>query len=108
PASGGTPTQVTTLDAARKQYGHRFPTLLPDGDHFLYAALPGHNGKFDIFSGSLSKDETTLVGSMDAAPVYADPGWLLYARQGVLVAVAFDAATRKTTGDPVSLGDEPS
>ena len=52
--NGGTPEAVTALDAAKKEYGHRFPTLLPDGEHFLYAALPGKNGKFDIFAGSLA------------------------------------------------------
>jgi Tol biopolymer transport system component len=45
---------------------------------------------------------------MDSAPVFADPGWLLYARQGVLVAQPFDPRTRQLTGDPVSLPDEPT
>jgi len=109
PASGGTPpAPATTLDAARKEYGHRFPAFLPDGNHFLYASLPGRNGKFDIFAGSLGDASRTLVGSMDSAPVYADPGWLLYARQGVLAAQAFDPRTLQLTGDPVSLPDEPT
>jgi eukaryotic-like serine/threonine-protein kinase len=107
-ASGGTPVPVTSLDPARKEYGHRFPTMLPDGDHFLYAALPGKNGKFDIFAGSLSDKSKTAVASLEAAPVYAEPGWLLYARQGVLAALPFDARALKVTGDPVILGDEPS
>jgi Tol biopolymer transport system component len=107
-ANGGTPTPVTTLDAAHKEYSHRFPTLLSDGEHFLYAALPGKNGQFDTFAASLSDRSRTLVGSMESAPVYADPGWLLYARQGVLTAQPFDARTLKLTGEPVSLGDEPS
>ena len=44
------PSRLTTLDSARKEYGHRFATFLPDGERFLYAALPGKNGKFDIFA----------------------------------------------------------
>ena len=44
---------------------------------------------------------------MESAPVYAAPGWLLFTRQGVLAAQAFDAAALRTTGDVVSLGDEP-
>ena len=106
--TGGTPEPVTKLDEGRKQYGHRFPTFLPDGDHFLYAALPGRDGKFDIFVGSLSGGSTTLVGSMEGAPVYAPPGFLLYVRQGRLAAQAFDARTLKTTGEPTSLDDEPT
>ncbi len=108
PAGGGTPEPVTTLDAAKKEFGHRFPSFLPDGEHFLFAALPGRAGKFDIFVGSIADGSRTFVGSMESAPVYADPGWLLYARQGVLAAQAFDPRTRQITGDPVPLEDEPT
>jgi serine/threonine protein kinase/sugar lactone lactonase YvrE len=111
PASGGPSTPITSVDETRGEVGHRFPSLLPDGDHFLYAALPGKDGKFDIYVGSL-KDTThqqrTFVGAMDAAPVYAEPGYLLFARQGALSAVPFDARTLKVTGDPIQLEDEPA
>jgi Tol biopolymer transport system component len=111
PASGGPSTPITSVDEARGEVGHRFPSLLPDGDHFLYAALPGKEGKFDIYAGSL-KDAThqqrTFIGAMDAAPVYAEPGYLLFARQGVLSAVPFDARALKVTGDPIQLEDEPA
>ncbi|MEO5894133.1 MAG: protein kinase [Vicinamibacterales bacterium] len=108
PATGGTPEPVTRIDSSRKEYSHRFPSMLPDGVHFLYAALPGKNGRFDIFVGSLSDDVRTAIGSLEAAPVYADPGWLLYAKQGVLAASPFDLKTLKITGDPVVLDDEPA
>ncbi|HET7694123.1 MAG TPA: protein kinase [Vicinamibacterales bacterium] len=106
-ASGGTPAPATSLDTARKEIGHRFPTFLPDGRHFIYAALPGKEGRFDILAGSLDDDSHTLVGSMDSAPVYAEPGWLLYARQGVLAAQRFDARTLKISGEAQLLPDEP-
>ncbi len=48
------------------------------------------------------------MASLEAAPVFAAPGWLLYARQGVLTALPFDARALQVTGDPVNLGDEPS
>jgi serine/threonine protein kinase len=111
PATGGTPVPATTLDPERKEFGHRFPTLLPDGDRFLYIALPGREGKFDVFAGSLadpSPKARVLVGALDAAPVYAEPGYLLYNRQGVLAALPFDAKTLKITGDPILLVDEPA
>ena len=69
---------------------------------------PGKNGRFDIFAGSLA-DTSRTAGRIDgSAPVYAEPGWLLYARQGVLSAQPFDARALKITGDPISLDDEPS
>jgi Tol biopolymer transport system component len=107
PAAGGTAAAVTTLDASRKESSHRFPTLLPDGDHFLYAALPARDGKFEIYAASLSAPGRTLIGSFDSAVSYADPGWLLYLRNGVLVAHPFDTATRTLAGSPVPLDDEP-
>jgi serine/threonine protein kinase len=107
-ASGGTAEPVTAIDTTRKEYGHRFPSFLPDGIHFLYATLPGKNGRFDIFVGSLSDTTRTYVGALEAAPVYAEPGWLLYARQGVLAAAPFDLQQMKITGEPVMLEDEPA
>ena len=107
-ASGGTPVPVTTLDPAKKEFSHRFPTFLPDGRHFLYAALPGKAGKFEIFVGSLDDTARVAIGAMDSAPVYADPGWLLSSRQGVLAAQAFDPRTLKMSGDPIQLPDEPT
>ena len=88
-ANGGDVTPLTTLDAGRGEAGHRFPVFLPDGDHFLYAALPGHDGKFNILASSLSDPKSAaLVGEMGSAPVFASsaasgqgPGWLLYGRQ---------------------------
>jgi Tol biopolymer transport system component len=106
PASGGTATPLTALTG--KEYGHRAPHILPDGEHFLYAVLPGKDGKFEIVAGSLKDKSRVSIGFMDAMPVYADPGWLLYARQGVLVAVPFDASTLKVTGNAVTLPDEPT
>jgi serine/threonine protein kinase len=37
-ATGGEPTQVTTLDESRQETSHRWPFFLPDGRHFLYLA----------------------------------------------------------------------
>ena len=108
PATGGTPVQVSTLDTSRGEYGHRFPSFLPDGDHFLYAAVPDHKGAFDIFVGSLSNSARTLIGQLESAPVFASPGYLLYARQGLLMARPFNARTLRLTGEPVTLDDQPS
>jgi len=107
-ASGGTPAPVTAIADGGAVQGHRFPSFLPDGDHFLYAAVPAHNGRFTIFAGSISGGAAVEIGAMDTAPVYADPGYLLYGRQGALVAQAFDATALKITADPITLDDEPA
>ena len=107
-ANGGTPAPVTAIADGGAVQGHRFPSFLPDGEHFLYAAVPAHNGRFTIFAGSISGGPAVEIGAMDTAPVYAQPGYLLYGRQGALIAQAFDAAALKITADPITLDDEPS
>jgi Tol biopolymer transport system component len=107
-ANGGDPVPATTLDATQKEFAHRFPSFLPDGEHFLYAALPAHEGKFAIFAGSTKDTSRSPIASLESAPVYAAPGYLLYRRQAVLVAQPFDAKTLKFTGEAVPLEDEPT
>ena len=106
-ASGGTPAPATSLDASRGETGHRFPSFLPDGDHFLYAALPGRAGAFDVYVGSLSGSKAGLLMKAESTPVYAAPGYLLFDRKAGLVAQRFDPASRTLSGDPLPLEDVP-
>jgi Tol biopolymer transport system component len=107
-ANGGDPKPVTTLDAARGETGHRFPWFLPDGQHFLFSTLPTKNQKFDAFVGSLDGTRSDQLMSSEGAAVYAEPGYLLFARKNVLVAQPFDARARRLSGEPIAIGDAPS
>jgi serine/threonine protein kinase/Tol biopolymer transport system component len=107
-ANGGAPVPASVLDASRKEMGHRFPAFLPDGDRFLFATIPGSDSGFDVVAGSVRDlAARTRIGSMETVPVYAEPGWLVFARQGVLTAQRFDAKALRLTGEAVSLGDQP-
>jgi len=105
PAAGGEPKPVTTLDSTRAETGHRFPQFLPDGRHFLFSALPARDGKYDIYVGSLDSPERRLLMSAGTGVTWAPPGYLLYARDGKLIAQGFDAKALELRGDPVPLGD---
>lgn len=107
-ATGGDPKAATTLDAARGETGHRFPWFLPDGRHFLFAALPPKSQKFDLYVGSTDGSAPTAVTSAEGAAVYAEPGYLLFARKNVLVAQRFDAGSLQLSGEPMTIGDAPS
>jgi Tol biopolymer transport system component/tRNA A-37 threonylcarbamoyl transferase component Bud32 len=107
-ANGGDPAPLTMLDTNGKETGHRFPQFLPDGDHFLFAALPVRAGKFNIFVGSLSGAARQLLAPMENVPVFAEPGYLLFLRKGVLVAQRFDPRARTLSGEPAPLGDVPA
>jgi len=107
-ANGGDPKPATSLDAKLGQTGHRFPWLLPDGKHFLFASLPAKGLKYDIFVGSTDDASAQPLMEAESAPVYAEPGYLLFARKDVLVAQPFDAGTHQLSGEPIAIGDAPS
>ena len=99
PASGGETRPVTTLDTTRTESAHRFPCFLPDGTHFLYVALPGRNELFDTRVGSLDDPRPgPVVVTSPSAAWFVDPGWLVFNREGAVVAQRFDPRTRKATG----------
>ena len=105
--NGGEPAPATTLDAARGETGHRFPSFLPDGRHFLFATLPQKNLQFDLFVGSLDDSSRVPLGSAEGAAVYAEPGYVLFNRKGVLFAQAFDTATNQLSGEPAAISPAP-
>ncbi|HEX5131484.1 MAG TPA: protein kinase [Candidatus Krumholzibacteria bacterium] len=105
-ANGGESVPITQLDST--EIAHRFPQFLPDGKRFLYTCLPPHDGKFRIRMGSLDgKTNQIVMETAGTGVVYAEPGYLLYRRDDVIVAHPFDAKAGRVTGEPVSLGDRP-
>jgi hypothetical protein len=56
-ASGGEPVLVTSLDPERGENSHLLPSLLPDGQHFLY-----------LRASSAASLDGVYVGDLDAAP----------------------------------------
>ncbi len=106
-ANGGEVVPVTTLDS--NETAHRFPHFLPDGKHFLYSSLPPREGRYTIYMQSMDGGERHVVTqSAGSGVVYAQPGYLIYQRDDLIVAHAFDARRGKTHGEPVSLGDRPT
>jgi len=98
PATGGEPKPVTTVDTARKELLHLYPCFLPDGRHFLYRVV-GTDVAQSVVAGSLDSKEVKQLLTDAAPPVYAEPGWLLFVRNGALMAQHFDADHLKLTGD---------
>jgi serine/threonine protein kinase/Tol biopolymer transport system component len=107
-SAGGSPSELTKVDSARSEAGHRWPVFLPDGKHFLYLAanFSGRPGINAIFVGSLDSTEKRFVVSASANAFYAEPGYLLYMRDKTLVAQSFDLRHFTLSGDPHTLSDE--
>ena len=106
-ATGGVPTPVTTLDAVKREAGHRFPSFLPDGDHFLFVVFPARDLRHDVAIGSLTSSSRESLAAFETAPIYAPPGYLLFTRRGELVAQPFDQNSRRLSGEPIPLDDAP-
>jgi eukaryotic-like serine/threonine-protein kinase len=103
---GGEVVTVATADSARGETALRFPCFLPDGKHFLYVSLPRKRGQFEVHVGALDSHEDRRIMTAGSAPVYADPGYLIFAREGRLVAQRFDCSSLRPTGRAFSLSDE--
>jgi Tol biopolymer transport system component len=102
-ANGGTATPLTRLDPARGETSHGFPAFLPDGRRLLYWARPSNT----VWLTSLDGAEPKLILSAPVSQaVYAPPGWLLFVRQGTLLAQPFDPERATLTGEARPLAQQ--
>jgi len=99
-AAGGVAAPLTALDPARRESSHRWPYFLPDGLHFLFYARSGQREKAGIYVGSLDSKETRRLLYAPSNAAYAPPGYLLFDRDGTLMAQAFDLKKLRITGEP--------
>ncbi len=106
-AAGGEPVAATVLDTTRRESGHRFPCFLPDGEHFLFVALPGSPAGYDIFVGSLRSRAVKRLLTAQSAAVYAEPGYLLFERGGRVMAQRFDSQRLELRGEATAIAEAP-
>jgi len=105
PASGGTPRPITTLNLDRQENSHRWPYVLPDGRHFLFTARSALKENTAIYVGSLDSSQVWRLTTEQSSSAYAPPGYLLFARNGTLMAQRFDARKLELTGDAFPVAD---
>lgn len=103
-AAGGPQREVTSLDRARKDTTHRHPSFLPDGKHFLFSAEGGPTEP-EIQIGSMESQEIVSIGLTGRMPIYSSH-YILFSRGSSLVAQPFDPATRRLTGDSITLAED--
>ena len=103
--SGGAPTPVTTLDGSGSEIAHLWPQFLPDGKHFLYFSFGSAPGAGAIYAASLDSKERKLILNNITDAVYASSGYLLFIRQGTLMAQPFDAARLELGGEAVPVAE---
>ncbi len=106
PASGGTPQRITTLDLVRNEGTHRWPSFLPDGNHFLFMAA-------DL--GAVTPENVFYLGSLDgkgsrilfhgSSPIFYALGHVVYLADRVLMARAFNVDKLDFTGEAFSVAE---
>jgi Tol biopolymer transport system component len=108
-ADGGTPTRVTSLDKARREINHYWPSFLPDGKHFVYLATANASDTTkaipSVYIAALDGTERTLLDRIHSRAVFAPPGYLLFEDQGTLLAQSFDPVSRRLVGQAVPIAD---
>jgi Tol biopolymer transport system component len=102
-ASGSSPQPVTKLGAARLETTHRWPQFLPDGKHFLFFARGATEQSNATYAASVNGGEPKLLLHGDSSALYATPGYLLFVRQGTLMAQQFDASNLTLIGDAIAV-----
>jgi dipeptidyl aminopeptidase/acylaminoacyl peptidase len=89
-AAGGPSTPLRELDASRRELTHLWPHFLPDGKHYLYVTRSADAAKTGIYLGAVGAQDTRLLVGGESNVVYSPPGFLIFVRDGTLLAQAFD------------------
>ena len=112
PAAGGTCTSVTKLDSKRGELRHTGPSFLADGRHFLYLRVTSKEEDSGVYVGSLDSkpgEQSSKLIAKGSSPVTyvasADRahGYMMFQRQGALMAQPFDADNLRLAGDAVPI-----
>jgi Tol biopolymer transport system component len=116
--AGGEPTLIASVTRGG------WPSFLPDGRRFIYLDMDSANWSISVASLD-SQENTRLLGALSKA-VYAPPsdasalegwpsaalakggrpGYLLFVREGTLMAQSFDAKRIELTGEPFPVAED--
>ena len=110
-SSGGTVEQVTTVKI--NSDSDRLPYFLPDGRHVLFSLEPGNavgqiKPGYGVFVLDLQTKKVAPLLQEASNAVYAPPGYLLFYRDGNLMAQPFDAKGIRLEGAAIPIADKVS
>jgi dipeptidyl aminopeptidase/acylaminoacyl peptidase len=104
---GGKPTALTTLDAARGEYSHRWPDVLPGGKWAIFTVglddATFDEARVEAVALATGERRTLVTGAGFAR--YDPGGRLLFVRGGQLHAVDFDPERLIVSGTPEVIVD---
>jgi dipeptidyl aminopeptidase/acylaminoacyl peptidase len=97
----GTKTAEVPLNRGVGEIRAAFPTFLPDGRHFLYV-LRLQTGDQWLMLAEIGKPGRRLM-PVDSNVQYVEPGLVVFAREGTLVARHFDATNGQVDGNVIAV-----
>jgi eukaryotic-like serine/threonine-protein kinase len=86
-------------EAPESGMGYAYPHFLPDGRHFLFAAVHTKEKHHEVLVGSLDGGTPRVLIHNASFPKYIASGYLLFSRDGYLMAQKFDPRSQRTNGD---------
>jgi serine/threonine protein kinase len=104
-AGGGAVVPVATRDQGRGEMSGSWPHFLPDGRHFLYFTKSAAQGISGLFVGSLDSPDVKPLVACESFGAFASPGFVLFVRDGVLLAQSFNTKTLQLEGEPIPLAE---
>jgi serine/threonine protein kinase len=103
-ASGGSPIRITTPE--REDMTHRLPHFLPDGRRVLFFSGTRIDDKNNgIYCLDLESKKTELVAHANSEGYFVEPGYLVFVRDGELMAMPVDPKLLQPKGEAVRLAD---
>ncbi len=109
-ATGADLTLLRSLDRTRREWNYNSPSFLPDDRHFLYFIQSGSQETGGVYVGTVDGPLKQRLLGANTNAVYVpsgrgDGGYLLFAREGALLAQPFDAEQLKLTGEPIPVAE---
>jgi eukaryotic-like serine/threonine-protein kinase len=104
-ATGGTPVEATVTEPTAGMALHRLPWFLPDGTHFLYFSISVSGVDGGTYASALGSKEQVLISHDASNVVYAPPGYLLFVRDGTLMAQRFNTSKLAVEGEAVPIAE---
>src|SRR5262249_31004800 len=89
--------------AAQGELSHGSPSFLPDGRHFLYQVISGRPELGGIYLTALGSSSRRLLLKVRSNAMFVQPGYLLFVRDGELLAQRFDTDRLSFVGEPLRL-----
>ncbi len=106
-AQGGTAVPESTLDADRKEVGHRWPQFLDGGRRYIVYVRSYEPGLSGVYLGEVGSPDRRLLFESPTNALYA-AGELFFSQSGRLTRQKFDVDRATLIGEPAALPDQVS